>query len=154
MKMAEASRICSGAGNLFTLFPNPSPTVSAKFWAGRSCMIETESIDEPRGFSEVTKGDGWAGASESGDSHGREAQEGGSQTRGWRSRGQEGERLMTQKGILGVSWIELNYGTQLGLVEGKQNYGEIDRQTAEMTTQRRRGRLRNQEQGAKSTSTS
>lgn len=58
MKMAEASRICSGAGNLFTVLPNPSPTVSAKFWAGRSCIIETESIDEPRGFSEVTKGDG------------------------------------------------------------------------------------------------
>lgn len=52
---------------------------------------------------------------------------------------------MVQKDILGVSWIELTYGT-----EGRWREKEGgERQMAGMTAQRR-GRLRNQEQGAKS----
>lgn len=52
---------------------------------------------------------------------------------------------MAQKDILGVSWIELNYGT---VGRWRENKGG-ERQMAGMTAQRR-GRLRNQEPGAKS----
>ena len=55
------------------------------------------------------------------------------------------ERQRAQQDILGLSWIELNYGTEGRWGENKGG----ERQMAEMTAQRR-GRLRNQEQAAES----
>ena len=88
---------------------------------------------EPRGFSEVTKGDR------------RSPQNLGKARSEAREAEDRRERQMAQKDILGVSWMELNYETEGRWGENKGG----ERQMAEMTTQRR-GRLRNQEQEAKS----
>lgn len=94
--MAGSSRTRSGVGNMLAFLPNPSPIVLAKFWVCRSCMIGTGKIDEPRRFSEVTKEDGW-GPHNLGTGRGWGAQEGGSQTRVWRSRTGEREALMAYR---------------------------------------------------------
>lgn len=88
---------------------------------------------EPRGFSEVTKG-----ARRSPQNLGKARSEAGEAE-------DRRERQRAQQDILGLSWIELNYGTEGRWGENKG--GET--QMAEMTAQRR-GRLRNQEQAAES----